>query len=319
MGFEDGEEAESRHALFEPDEGFFLDNGKDCGMIFGTQQPAATSCKAALAAQDDADKDRWRAPGPGEEGGGKWLVGKRVRVFWSFDSKFHEAIVEAYDPDPKALDSRSNIGPVHRVRYDESRQRGVFPENFAKCVWNLDKKNAVEVVVKAICVPSSSSSKKPGSSALLHTNLAPHGHASAHEAVPGSTCGVNGADSQRAPKAKGVASGAAASPSAGTADGQAPGGHVSRMNEDDCLWTAPHWKFKTGGKWLVGRRIKLYWDAERHWFAGLSSSPHSYLLLCNVVTCPVSACLLVQVQAWIRLLHLTGLFGFGVIRKGAVI
>ena len=102
--FEDGEEVEARHALFEPDDGFFLDNGKDCGMVF--RASASASCRAALAAEQDADKDRWRAPRPGEEDGGEWMVGRRIRVFWSFDNKFHEAVVEEYDPDAHAVDSR---------------------------------------------------------------------------------------------------------------------------------------------------------------------------------------------------------------------
>ena len=222
--FEDGEEAACRHALFEPDDGFFLDNGKDCGMIF--RDRVSTSFKAAQAAEKDADKDRWRAPGAGEEAGGHWLVGKRIRVFWQFDGLFHEAVVEKYNPDPQALDSRNFVGPVHMVRYDESKHLQAFPENLSKCVWNLEK-------------------TEDGKQTAM---------GAAHKRGP--VCASHG----QANKASGALPATASS-----ADNQ---GAVALIDAGKCAWTSPHWKFKTGGAWLVGRRINVYWNGDRQWFAG---------------------------------------------------
>ena len=256
--FDDGEEAECRHALFEPQDGFFLDNGKDCGMQFRTR--ASTSCKAALAAEEDAEKDLWRAPGPGEEGGGKWLEGKRIRVFWSFDAKFHEAVVEEYDPDPNAVDSRDFVGPVHRVRYDESKKVGVFPENLSKCVWNLPKNE------NRPYLPSSLSSEGKKMDSPVQGKAEPALHLGV-----ASTAAFNGLKERLSkPKAQ-VASSSGTSP--------VKSGLSALIDEGECIWTAPHWKFKTGGDWLVGRKIKLYWDAERQWFTGrvlsYDGTPHA--------------------------------------------
>ena len=261
--FEDGEEVEARHALFEPDDGFFLDNGKDCGMVF--RASASASCRAALAAEQDADKDRWRAPRPGEEDGGEWMVGRRIRVFWSFDNKFHEAVVEEYDPDADAVDSRGLIGPVHRLRYDESKHTGVFPENLTKCVWNLDKSQDRDR-------PTGTHTKRaPNSSVVQKKEEAGpkiEDHPTRHIPSPKLTSAANVA-AGRPPKAKASA--------AAQGVGLAKDGVGASIDEGKCMWTAPHWKFKTGGQWLVGRKIKLYWDAERQWFAG---KPAHLLVFC---------------------------------------
>lgn len=249
--FEDGEEVEARHALFEPEDGFFLDNGKDCGMVF--RASASASCKAALAAEQDADKDRWRAPRAGEEAGGMWLVGRRIRVFWSFDSKFHEAVVEDYDPDVGAVDSRNFVGPVHRLRYDESKHMGVFPENLTKCVWNLDKSQDRPVSATSKRGPYSALVQKSEEPLLRDKLTQPLARAKVQSSASNGRSGRGG--KARADAAPGMAG--AAKPAAS-----------QLVDESECMWTAPHWKFKTGGSWLVGRKIKLYWDAERQWFAG---------------------------------------------------
>jgi hypothetical protein len=251
LRFDDGEEAEARHALFEPDEGFFLDNGKDCGMVFRNR--ASTLCKAALAAEDDDDKNRWRAPHPGEEAGGEWLVGKRIRIYWQFDSKFHEAAVEEYDPDPKAVDTRENVGPVHRVRYEESKQ--VYPENLTKCVWNIDKNEVYQQPAQR----NSSNKGSTNSFATKHGEV--HANVIAEDGVPAA------ANYKSAEKGSGSDKGKCHAPLT-IESSEVRGGLSALVNEGECMWTAPHWKFKTGGAWLVGRKIKLYWDAERQWFAG---------------------------------------------------
>ena len=147
-------------------------------------------------------------------------------MFWQFDGKFHEAVVDKYNPDPRAVDSREFVGPVHLVRYDESKHLQAFPENLSKCVWNLDKaEDGQQTTVGA-----------------------------------GSGIGPMSPSNGRADKAPGACRATASS--VGKMEAVAP------IDEGKCAWTAPHWKFKTGGPWLLGRSIKLYWDAERQWFAG---------------------------------------------------
>ena len=115
--FEDGEEAACRHALFEPDDGFFLDNGKDCGMTF--RDRVSTSLGAALkrgpvrasdgqenkasgalsatassagnqgaVALIDEGKCAWTFPLGKLKTGGAWLVGRRINVYWNGDRQW---------------------------------------------------------------------------------------------------------------------------------------------------------------------------------------------------------------------------------------
>ena len=204
----------------------------------------------------------------GEEAGGEWLVGKRIRVFWPWDSKFHEAVVEDYNPDPNATDSRNFVGPTHIVRYDESKSVGVFPENLIKCVWNIDKSDD-----KHTCTL-----EKGPTTILAHKRKEQHPDGRPESAQPIAVAlmhATNNAshDSKQQPRAKDRVVPAAAS---------SPTKSVLRplIDEGECMWTAPHWKFKTGGAWMVGRKIKLYWDAERQWFTGTNVS-YSWLL--NVI------------------------------------
>jgi hypothetical protein len=273
--FEDGEELEARHALFEPEDGFFLDNGKDCGMVF--RASASASCKAALAAEQDADKDRWRAPRAGEEAGGMWLVGRRIRVFWSFDSKFHEAVVEDYDPDVGAVDSRNFVGPVHRLRYDESKHMGIFPENLTKCVWNLDKSQDGDRPVSAVSKRVATALVQKSEESPLRDKLT--------QSSAGAKVRSSASNGRQGRAAKAVA-------------GPAKPGASQVVDESECMWTAPHWKFKTGGSWLVGRKIKLYWDAERQWFAGVPPCFSLYALLWPSLT--RGRCGLIRQSALIR-------------------
>lgn len=42
-----------------------------------------------------------------------------------------------------------------------------------------------------------------------------------------------------------------------------------KINQKGRLWTAPTGSFMQGGSWLVGRHIRVYWDDDREWFAGI--------------------------------------------------
>lgn len=68
----------------------------------------------------------WASVPSSQKGGGGWLVGRRVRVFWDEDGGvWYPGVVTMYDSRPDLLDSHGNKGPVHNVMYDD----GPFLEN----------------------------------------------------------------------------------------------------------------------------------------------------------------------------------------------
>ena len=52
--------------------------------------------------------------------------------------------------------------------------------------------------------------------------------------------------------------------------GNAEGGvDLSRLNMQDRRWTSPDEVRRTGGRWLLDRCVRLYWDEEAQWFPGI--------------------------------------------------
>lgn len=79
-------------------------------------------------------KPRWTAVDGPHKAGGRWAVGRRVRVYWEDDREWFEGEVRAFDDSADAVDSHGTRGPAHEVIYAD----GPFWESLSGARWQVD-------------------------------------------------------------------------------------------------------------------------------------------------------------------------------------
>lgn len=77
---------------------------------------------------------QWETPKGFARGGGDWLVGRVIRVYWDLEEKWYAGIVGSFDGRKDAEDSHGNKGAVHDVFYED----GSYLENLHNARWQFD-------------------------------------------------------------------------------------------------------------------------------------------------------------------------------------
>jgi len=175
----------------------------------------------------------WESPVGHEKAGGAWLVGRNVRVWSASENRYDEYKVEAYD---------STAGPAMHAAKPYS---GVGESRFdlGQCRWQFDIKQG------------------PAGFAVM--NLGGGGNTGrSSRSQRGGTGGegVEGNDDDDDEEEEG---------NGGSGSNAGAPEMLYSIPVKGRVWETPVGKHRQGGDWLVGRCIRVYWDAEKKWYPGI--------------------------------------------------